>query len=220
MGHTSTGFKNNGGKGSGLQCDKFNPTVVRLQFDKWFGEAIRQAGPELAPNVLQVFHVDSWECGSQNWSPVFEEEFNKRRGYSLRVYLPAMAGIPVENVDVSERFLSDIRKTIAELVVADFYGTLSNLVHSKGFLFSSECVAPTMMSYGLQHFDAVDLPTGEFWLRSPTNDKLNDMLDAVSGAHIYGKNIVQSEVFTEVKMSWDEHPGILKSLGTGIMPLV
>ena len=53
---------------------------------------------------------------------------------------------------------------------------------------------------------------GEFWLNSPTHDKPNDMLDAISGAHIYGKNIIQAEGFTEVRGTWDEHPGMLKTL--------
>ena len=53
---------------------------------------------------------------------------------------------------------------------------------------------------------------GEFWLNSPTHDKPNDMLDAISGAHIYGKNIIQAEGFTEVRGTWNEHPGILKAL--------
>ena len=53
---------------------------------------------------------------------------------------------------------------------------------------------------------------GEFWLNSPTHDKPNDMLDAISGAHIYGKNIIQAEGFTEVRGTWDEHPGMLKAL--------
>lgn len=213
IGHTSTAFKNNGGKGSGLECDKFNKEAIKLQFDKWFGEAMRQVGPDLAPSVLKVFHVDSWECGSQNWSPVFREEFKKRRGYDLFPYLPVMAGIPVQDIDFSERFLQDVRQTISDLVVHNFYKTLNELVRAKGCIFSSECVAPTMMGDGLAHFDLVDIPMGEFWLRSPTNDKLNDMLDAVSGAHIYGKHIIQSEAFTEVKMSWDEHPAMLKALG-------
>ena len=53
---------------------------------------------------------------------------------------------------------------------------------------------------------------GEFWLNSPTHDKPNDMLDAISGAHIYGKNIIQAEGFTEVRGTWDEYPGIVESL--------
>jgi len=62
------------------------------------------------------------------------------------------------------------------------------------------------------HYKSVDVPMGEFWLRSPTHDKPNDMLDAISGAHIYGKNIIQAEGFTELRMAWDEHPGMLKTL--------
>ena len=31
---------------------------------------------------------------------------------------------------------------------------------------------------------------GGILLNSPTHDKPNDMLDAISGAHIYGKNII------------------------------
>ena len=66
MGHTSTGHVNYvGGGGLGLECDKLNPEVVRLQFDKWFGEVYRQVGQELAGKVLKRFHVDSWECGAR-----------------------------------------------------------------------------------------------------------------------------------------------------------
>ena len=214
MGHTSTGHRNEtGGGGKGLECDKFNPEAIRRQFDGWYGEAIRQAGPELTAEVLKTFHVDSWECGSQNWSPVFHVEFKKRRGYDLLSYLPVMAGIPVQSADLSEKVLQDVRQTIAELVNDTFYGTLKELAHAKGTMFTAESVAPTMVSDGMLHYQNVDVPMGEFWLRSPTHDKPNDMLDAVSGAHIYGKPVVQAEAFTELRMYWDEHPGMLKTLG-------
>ncbi len=39
------------------------------------------------------------------------------------------------------------------------------------------------------------------------------MLDAISGAHIYGKNIVPAESFTSVRMNWGEHPGMMKVVG-------
>ncbi|MGI4866085.1 MAG: glycosyl hydrolase [Janthinobacterium lividum] len=213
MGHTSTGQVNTtGGGGRGLECDKFNLAAITLQFDKWFGEAVRQGGPELAARVLKVFHVDSWECGSQNWSANFAAEFRARRGYDLLPYLPVLAGVPLESADVSERVLFDVRQTIAELINDKFYVTLKELAHAKGCTFSAESVAPTMVSDGLLHYQNVDVPMGEFWLRSPTHDKPSDMLDAISGAHIYGKNIVQAEAFTELKLAWDEHPGMLKAL--------
>jgi len=211
IGHTSTGHMNvTGGAGAGLECDKFNPAAVTLQFNSWFGEAVKQAGPELAKRVLKIFHVDSWEAGSQNWSPEFADEFKKRRGYSLLPYLPVMAGVPVQSAAVSEKVLSDVRQTIAELLADKFFGTMARLAHAQGCSFSAESVAPTMVSDGMLHYSQVDIPMGEFWLRSPTHDKPNDIMDAVSGGHIYGKNIIQAEAFTELRLMWDEHPAMLK----------
>lgn len=213
IGHTSTGHTNaTGGAGSGLECDKFNPEAAKVQFDHWFGEAIRQGGPDLAKKVLKIFHVDSWECGSQNWSPVFAGEFKKRRGYDLLPYLPVMAGVPMQSADVSEKVLGDIRQTVAELLVDNFYGTMAKLAHEKGCEFTAESVAPTMVSDGMLHYSKADIPMGEFWFRSPTHDKPNDMLDAISGGHIYGKNIIQAEAFTELRLLWDEHPAMLKTM--------
>jgi hypothetical protein len=213
IGHTSTGQKNaTGGGGIGLESDKFNPVATKLQFDKWYGEALKQGGPEIANKVLNSFHVDSWECGSQNWSANFKSEFLKRRGYDLTPYLPIMTGLPLQSASVSENFLYDVRKTIAEMVVDQFYKTLADLAKEKGVIFTAESVAPTMLSDGLLHYKMVDVPMGEFWLNSPTHDKPNDMLDAISGAHIYRKNIIQAEAFTTVRMDWNEHPGNMKTL--------
>ncbi len=214
IGHTSTGHTNaTGGAGAGLECDKFNEAAIKLQFDNWFAQAFEKGGASLAKEVLKVFHVDSWECGSQNWSRNFTAEFQKRRGYDLMPYLLVMTGVPVQDAATSEKVLHDVRQTIAELVNDIFYTTLNGLAHEKGCIVSAESVAPTMVSDGLLHYKNADLPMGEFWLNSPTHDKPNDMLDAISGAHIYGKNIIQAEAFTSVRMNWGEHPGNLKTLG-------
>jgi hypothetical protein len=214
IGHTSTGQTNaTGGAGKGLECDKFNAAAVKKQFDNWFAKAFEKTDPGLAKEVLKIFHVDSWECGSQNWSTNFRSEFTKRRGYDPLPYLLTMTGVPVQSAEVSEKFLHDVRETIAALVNDVFYGTLKNLAKAKGCQFSAEAIAPTMVSDGLLHYKNVDLPMGEFWLNSPTHDKPNDMFDAISGGHIYGKNIIQAEAFTSVRMNWAEHPGNLKAIG-------
>lgn len=214
FGHTSTGQQNStGGGGLGLECDKFNPEAAKIQFEGWFGKAYKQIGEDLCSKVLKVFHVDSWECGSQNWSSQFPKEFSERRGYDLVALLPVMAGVPVESIMFSENVLKDVRETIAELVSDNFYHPLAVLAESKGCQFSAECVSPTMVSDGMSHYREVDIPMGEFWLRSATHDKLNDILDAISAAHVYGKPIVQAEAFTEIHLAWDEHPAMLKALG-------
>ncbi|MEL0456039.1 glycosyl hydrolase [Flavobacteriaceae bacterium SZ-1-7] len=213
FGHTSTGHENaTAGGGRGLEVDKFNKDAIRFQLNHWYGEMRRVAGEELAEKVVEILHMDSWECGSQNWSPLFREEFKNRRGYDIVPYLPLMAGIPLDNIEKSEVILYDVRKTISELVADNFFGTLKEEAIKTGVKFSTENVAPTMTSDGLLHFKYVDYPSGEFWFRSPTHDKPNDMLDAINGGHIYGRDIIQAEAFTQLRMDWDEHPGILKTM--------
>lgn len=213
MGHTSTGHTNaTGGGGKGLECDKFSKNAINKQFSNWFAKIYNHAPSDLAKRVLTRVHVDSWECGCQNWSSNFAREFELRRGYSLKKWLPVYAGVPIASSQSSEKVLRDIRTTIAELINDIFFTEMRLLSKKYGCKFSAESVAPTMVSDGLMHYQHVDYPMGEFWLNSPTHDKPNDMLDAISGAHIYGKNIIQAEGFTEVRGTWDEHPAMLKPL--------
>lgn len=116
----------------------------------------------MARRVLKYMHVDSWECGSQNWSDNFAAEFKKRRGYDLMPYLPLLAGIPMESAARSEQILRDVRTTIGELVTDVFYTVLADCARQYDCRFSAECVAPTMVSDGLMHYQKVDLPMGNF----------------------------------------------------------
>ncbi len=213
MGHASTGHINaTGGGGKGLECDKFSRKAVQKQFDNWFAKIYARAPQDVAKRVLRYLHVDSWECGSQNWGENFVNEFQKRRGYNLLPYLPLYAGVPITSVDISENILRDIRATIAELICDAFFNEVNLLAKKYNCKLSTECVAPTMVSDGMAHYRYADAPMGEFWLNSPTHDKPNDMLDAISGAHIYGKKLIQAEGFTEVRGTWDETPKMLKSI--------
>ncbi|MCF0209342.1 MAG: DNA-binding protein, partial [Bacteroidaceae bacterium] len=213
IGYTSTGHQNaTGGGGKGLESDKFDKRIVRKQFDNWFAKIYNHVPKATAQKVLTRLHIDSWECGSQNWSENFAAEFRERRGYDLNDWLLLYAGVPVETVEKSDAVLRDVRTTIGELINDVFFTVAKECAEEYGVLLSTECVAPTMVSDGLAHYKFSDIPMGEFWLNSPTHDKPNDMLDAISGAHIYGKNIIQAEGFTEVRGTWDEHPAMLKSL--------
>ena len=206
FGHTSTGHTNaTAGGAKGFECDKFSAAAVSKQIDSWFGEFMKRPHHQ----VVKYMHVDSWECGSQNWSMNFAEEFLRRRGYDLLPFLPVYAGVPMEN---AEQVLRDIRLTINDLINDVFFATVAQKAREYGVQLSSESVAPTMVCDGMEHYKYVDLPMGEYWLNSPTHDKPNDMLDAISGAHVYGKDIVQAEGFTEVRGVWDETPAMIKPL--------
>ena len=214
IGYTTTGAQNSAAGGAqGLECDRFSPAAARLQFDSWFGLALSKVGPRLAGKVLHVLHVDSWEAGSQNWSPEFAAGFARLRGYDLLPYIATLTGVPVTSADVSERVLLDVRRTINDLMQAGFYATLAQLAHERGCLFSAEPPSPTFPADGLQHYAQVDWPMGEFWLGTPRNDKPTDIKDAVCGARVYGKRVAAAESFTQGLMQWDEHPFTLKALG-------
>ena len=209
IGHTSTGHTNaTAGGAKGLECDKFSQQAVSKQVDSWFG--LFKQRPHA--DVVKYLHVDSWECGSQNWSRTFAQEFKARRGYDLLPWLPVMIGIPLESAAKSDQVLRDVRLTINDLINEVFFATVRQKAGEYGVQLSCESVAPTMVSDGMQHYKYADIPMGEFWLNSPTHDKPNDMLDAISGAHVYGKNIVQAEGFTEVRGVWDETPAMVKPL--------
>lgn len=209
MGHASTGHTNaTGGGGKGLECDKFSQQAVEKQIDHWFGEFMQRPHS----NVVKMLHVDSWECGSQNWNKDFAKEFKRRRGYDLLSWLPVMAGYPINSAEESENVLRDVRKTINELVNDNFFAVVEKRAHDYGCGFSSESMAPTMVSDGIDHYRYADIPMGEYWLNSPTHDKPSDMADAINGAHIYGKSIVQGEGFTEVRGVWNETPAMIKPL--------
>ena len=209
MGHASNGYTNaTGGSGSGLECDKFSQETVEKQMDHWFGEFMKRPHS----SVIKMLHVDSWECGSQNWSRSFAKEFKKRRGYDIIPWLPVMAGYPINSAEDSERVLRDVRQTINELVNECFFSVVERRAHEYDCELSSESMAPTMLCDGIDHFRYVDIPMGEYWFNSPTHDKPNDMADAINGARIYGKQIVQGEGFTEVRGVWNETPAMIKPL--------
>lgn len=223
IGHASTLHENaTGGDCKGLECDKFSRSATQSQLDHWFNAAFQNCDKALAKRVLKYMHVDSWECGTQNWSDsipasngtiqTFAQYFKSKRGYDLMPYLPLMVGIPMKDCATSERVLRDIRTSIGELVNDVFYPTLVSNAKRQGCQISAESVAPTMISDGMAHYKNVDFPMGEFWLNSPTHDKPNDMLDAISGGHVYGKQIIQAEGFTELRGLFNEVPAQLKPL--------
>lgn len=98
MGHTSTGHTNaTAGGAKGLECDKFSRQAVEKQVDHWFGLFMNRPNHQ----AIQYLHVDSWECGSQNWSKNFAQEFQRRRGYDIIPLLPIYAGVPMQGGMIS-----------------------------------------------------------------------------------------------------------------------
>lgn len=213
IGHTSTGAINGTGfpAGRGLECDKMSVTATRLQFDHWLGELTRRVDRRRAGHALSTMHTDSWECGSQNWTPAFPAEFAKRRGYDLGPLLPVMAGVPISSADTVNRVLTDVRRTVAEATADNFFGELARLGRAAGYHYSAEPANPIYPTDPLIFAKHADRPMGEFWVYG--DDKPSDVADAVHGGHVYGKRVIGAEAFTEFAMQWNETPFSCKPLG-------
>jgi hypothetical protein len=226
FGHGSTGASNHPcpPAGQGLECDKLSKVAVEQHFQHFVGELLKVIGP-LGGKTLVSTHVDSWEVGSQNWSPLFREEFQKRRGYDLLPFLPVMTGRVIGDAEVSERFLWDLRKTISDLIAENYYGHLRELANAAGLRLSSEPYDGDPMDE-MTSAAYLDEPQTEFWYHranQPVNEA-GDFGDAyrsyswvagmASAAHTNGKKILASEAFTAMPgENWLGHPATLKPLG-------
>jgi len=162
--------------------------------------------------VLVSTHIDSWETGSQNWTPRMREEFRRRRGYDLLPLLPTFTGRVVESAEISERFLWDLRQTVSDMLIENYAGYFRGLANRHGLRLSIEAydgVPCDEMTYAGQ----ADEPMAEFW----SWDKFSaaySCTEMSSAAHVYGKRILGAEAFTATDSEkWLGHPARIKDLG-------
>ncbi|WP_106829573.1 glycosyl hydrolase [Parabacteroides pacaensis] len=183
--------------GLGFECDKFSKKHLLSHFDKFANKLLDRIGPP-DPSVqggLKMLHIDSWEVGAQNWTDDFMEEFTRRRGYSPLKYLPVYSGQVVENSEISERFLFDIRLTAQEMVVDNHVKVVKQLAHKNNLRLSIE---PYDMSpfANMEVGRLADVPMCEFWNKGLGFNTLFSCHEAASVAHLLGKPVVASESFT------------------------
>jgi hypothetical protein len=198
-----------------------DPAAVEHHFRSFPERLIAEAGAH-AGKTLRFVLVDSWEAGYQNWTVRFPSEFEKRRGYSLLPWLPALTGETIGSTRESEAALFDFRQTIADLIRESYYERLAALLHERKLELHAEVI------YGgagyppldvLRSTKEVDLPMTEFWtsadedslLRYAPADapELNLPACAVAG---YGKRLLGSEAYTGFA-HYSESPADLKPFG-------
>jgi alpha-L-rhamnosidase len=201
MGYSLTGAKNRPATAAGLgyEVDKLSAKYVQSYFHGYM-DPIQQHLGELTGSTLEYMTMDSWEAGMQNWTDEMIAEFHRRRGYDPTPYLPVLAGRVVESSDVSDRFLWDFRRTLADMFAENFYGTMDGELKQKGMRAYSEAsgVALEIPEDTLLNKSKVDIPMAEFWVHAlhPESMYYVDVRGAASAAHVYGKPIVATESFT------------------------
>jgi hypothetical protein len=202
--------------GAGLEVD----WLSRSALDQTWGHLgkiyLADAGRHVG-KALKYFATDSFEDGYPNWTDSLLTEFIRYRGYDPMPYLPVLAGRLVGSAEMSERFLHDYRKTVADCMADNHYGHFARLTNARGMMTLCEAAGPswsqTMCMDGLKNLGRVDMPMGEFWRDIFIIDNQNQVgKQTASAAHIYGRRTASAEAFTSFMPNWDNGPAPLKSV--------
>ncbi len=215
-GMTPTGAMNHPttDQGRGLEVDKMNRDAIEAHYGGFMAPFLARV-PAAARAAVTHVVIDSYEVGSQNWTDGFHASFERAFGYDPRPWLPVLTGRIVGSADLSDRFLWDLRRHIADRIGTEYVGGLRDVAHRDGLRLWLENYGhwgfpAEFLHYGGQSDDL----GGEFWIREgPLAPREGiELRAASSAAHLYGKRTVYAEAFTSAR-SFLESPGNLKAVG-------
>ncbi|MEJ5964239.1 glycosyl hydrolase [Pedobacter immunditicola] len=189
-----------GGQGFTLDhLDKNAVTNYLSRFDKAFGNK---------PLGLRAFFNDSYEVYGANWTPTFFEEFQKRRGYDLKMHLQEL----ISKDSVGEhigRLKSDYRETMSDVLLDNFTNNWTAWAHKYGSVTKNQSHGspgnlldlygavgiPETETFGSSQFQIPGIRRDSADVRNVDPDPMMSKF-ASSAAHTGGKNLVSSETFT------------------------
>ena len=215
FGYSLTGSKNRPAVPSGLgyEVDKLSREHTE-SYIKGYTDPIAGALGPLYGTSLRYLLLDSWEAGMQNWTDKMISEFSTRRGYDPSRFLPALTGRVVETSAVSDRFLWDFRRTLADMFAENHFSVITEYMKRSGIGTYGEVsgVSLEILEDALLCKKFVDIPMGEFWFSAlhPELMYYQDVRGAASASHVYGKQLVATESFTGGNY---ESPYSLKKIG-------
>ncbi|MBZ0099922.1 MAG: glycosyl hydrolase, partial [Taibaiella sp.] len=133
--------------------------------------------------------------------------------YDPMPYFPAYTGRVVESMEVTERFLWDIRQITQELIFDNYVKRLKDLCTQHDFELSIEPYDMNPTS-DLELGSFADVPMAEFWSDGYGFDSSFSCIEASSIAHTMGRDIVSAEAFTaDSREGWKQYPGSMKNQG-------
>jgi hypothetical protein len=202
---------------TGLEVDKFDGAAVRRYLDTYLGMYRDAAGPELiGAKGVRAMLTDSIEVGASNWTPAMMERFRQLRGYDPTPWLPALTGTIIGSRARSDAFLYDFRRTLAELMASEHYGTVAAFAHDNGLKVYGEALEDVRPVLGddMAMRAYADVPMAALWTYEKDGSArptlIGDMRGAASVAHLYGQNLVAAESMTAAFAPWAFAPADLR----------
>ena len=204
----------------------------------------KNLGP-LYGTAFNRLHIDSYECGTQNWSKHFREEFIRRKGYDpvpwlvsfgtpVLGYKPGqmngsmMGGMPrnetsriIQSAEQTARFEWDFVDVVNRLFT-DNWMLAKSLMAPDHVQFSFE---PYAGPFSIIEGAAIaDIPMATFWTTTSCDYSLTNMngdgtvaIETPAGAWAAGRTIINSESYTSMPgvSMWTEKPALLKYIADG-----
>ncbi len=201
---------------TGLEVDKFDGPAVRRYLEHYIGMYRDASGGLLGKRGVRAILTDSIEVGASNWTPKMIEQFTRLRGYDPTPWLPALTGVLIGSRADSDKFLFDYRRTIADLLASEHYGTVAKVAHENDLKVYGEALEDHRPSLGddMAMRSYADIPMSAMWTHNRTEGPklsyLADIKGAASVAHVYGQNLVAAESMTAFMNPWNYGPADLK----------
>lgn len=224
FGASLTGKKNHPAspEATGLEVDKLDPDAMCTYLRHYLDMYRDASGNMLGARGIRHLMVDSYESGAQNWTSRMREEFLKRRGYDMTLWMPVLAGVIVGDAAKSESFLKDFRTTIGELFSENF-ARITDVVRGEygmeGCFIESHENGRVFVMDGMSVKKTALYPMSACWVPGKVGAKdrvfegMADIRESASVAHIYGQNLVAAESLTSIglaRQAYSYHPENLK----------
>jgi alpha-L-rhamnosidase len=221
LGHSLLGTTNHPAppEATGLEVDKFDGPAVRRYIETYLGMYRDAAGAGMVGKKgVRAILTDSIEVGAANWTPKMVEQFKRLRGYDPVPFMPAITGAIVGSREQSDKFLYDYRRTLADLMSSEHYGTVAEVAKAQGLIVYGEALESFRPSLGddMAMRRHADIPMAAMWTHGrsggPRPSHVVDLRGAASVAHVYGQNLVAAESMTSAMAPWAHSPKYLKRI--------
>lgn len=225
-----------GGFGNTYEVDKLSIEDNIYHWRKGILEPLKQHLGKYFGTSFNGLHVDSYECGMQNWTGTFREVFLKRKGYDPVPWLASFgppvlgwkpeqqqggmnAGLPrselskfIDSEEKTLRFEWDFRENVSRMY-NDCFKAGTRLMKADNFTLSYEPYGGPFN--GHEAAAIADLSMATFWLDPKGNGECGG--GCIAGARAAGSSLIGAESFTggPLQSRWTECPADFKFQGDG-----
>jgi len=186
----------------GYVLDHFSRQAMDLFLSASGDQVLNELKGVADPPFHSVF-CDSLEVYGADWTPSLLREFERRRGYALTPYLPALWQ---EAGPLTPHIRYDYHLTLSDLILENFFAPLADWAEKRGMtarIQAHGAMGDVMQGYALAHIpEGEHIEGGDQYAIDIQHRRL-----ASSAGHIYRKPIISAESY-----SWLRFPLFMVTL--------